>query len=125
MKMSDRFDLPLKFKSTPFLKDNSGESPIYSQFVFNDLDDNDRVDRAKYACHAINNHDRMVEEIAELRASEADLVNRNEDLLCIIDDLTRIARALDKPEKHTNSQHKRAKRDLCKLLAKLNQEGEE
>ena len=71
------------------------------------------------------NYDRMVEEIAELKFSEVDLVNRNEDLLCIIDDLTRIARALDKPERHTNSQHKRAKRDLRKLIEKLNQEVEE
>ncbi|AUS00747.1 coil containing protein [Vibrio phage 1.278.O._10N.286.54.E8] len=83
----------------------------------------DKLKDAERGAKIINNHDRMMKEIAELKFSEVDLVNRNEDLLCIIDDLTRIARALDKPERHTNSQHKRAKRDLRKLIEKLNQEG--
>ena len=67
MKMSDKFDLPLRFNSTPFLKDDSGERPIYFQFVFNDLDDGSRIARAKFACHAINNYDRITEENAKLR----------------------------------------------------------
>lgn len=74
MKMSDVFDLPVKSSSSnPFIRDSSGGSPIYSQSVFNDLGDNERIARAQSISVAINNHDKLVDALLAITSDYVQL----------------------------------------------------
>jgi hypothetical protein len=71
MKMSDAFKLPMVCED--------GDGFIYSKDLRHSIqfDDSDThmMDHKKAVTHAINNHDRMIDEIAELR--DALLIARN------------------------------------------------
>lgn len=65
MKMSDVFNLPLDFGDwMVFSKPYNTDWTIESQ---TDEIECSSEEEAKHVAHAINNHDRMVEEIAELK----------------------------------------------------------
>lgn len=71
MKMSDVFELPMVCEE--------GDGYLYSNdlrysIVFDDSDLNMMTQKQSVA-HAINNHDRMVEEIAELKGAVVELLD--------------------------------------------------
>lgn len=119
MKMSDKFRLPVFYECDPLSEvakfsawHGDGEICKSLFLAFDDCD-------ADLICKAINNHDRMVEEIAELRGALKLLIGKGVDLLNVED----VSDEEDAASVHANFNDAIIKSE--QLLAKLNQEGEE
>ncbi|CAM0007001.1 hypothetical protein VPHK373_0010 [Vibrio phage K373] len=106
MKMSDVFCLPMVQGSIVLM---SNDHRYVIEFDASDSNYGEQID---HVAHAINNHDRMVEEIAELKGKLLEHKEFNELMHSMPTDWT-IKRSI---ELHKETE---------KLLAKLNQEGEE
>lgn len=110
MKMSDKFQLPVFYECDPLSEvakfsawQGNGEICKSLFLAFDDCD-------ADLICEAINNHDRMVEEIAELKGAIEKI-----NLACVSYYGHGVGKILNDEDG----------KSLCKLLDKLNQEGEE
>ncbi|AUR87851.1 hypothetical protein NVP1105O_08 [Vibrio phage 1.105.O._10N.286.49.B4] len=110
MKMSDKFRLPVFYECDPLSEvakfsawHGDGEICKSLFLAFDDCD-------ADLICKAINNHDRMMEEIAELKGA-IETINT----ACIFTYGHGVGKILSDEDG----------KSLCKLLDKLNQEGEE
>ncbi|AUR98848.1 hypothetical protein NVP1256O_09 [Vibrio phage 1.256.O._10N.286.45.F8] len=118
MKMSDKFQLPVFYECDPLSEvakfsawQGNGEICKSLFLAFDDCD-------ADLICEAINNHDRMVEEIAEFR--EALPVIKQ----MIFSMKTNAHTFSNENVEEVSREGRAAMRLIDKLLAKLNQEGE-
>ncbi len=118
MKMSDVWNQPITYG----IYENASVAGNVLPMGFGMLFNNEEPARA--IVHAVNNHDRMVEEIAELKSHLGNLVTESIALAQFKNDTLRgniRSTDLDEPEWHDYQTIGEA----GAYLAKLNQEGEE
>ncbi|AUR84018.1 coil containing protein [Vibrio phage 1.047.O._10N.286.55.F2] len=112
MKMSDVWNKELTYGTYNNAYVGSSKLSVGFGMLFNN------EEPAIAICHAVNNHDRMADEIAELRDSESKLVNETEDLKCEIEDLRNALSVLSDADNHSVSQVRMAMRKSRELLNK-------
>ncbi len=112
MKMSDVFDGEVVQDGDALLAKGYGELADFSGYK----------KEARYVAHAVNNHDRMVEEIAELKDSVDSLKKDRSSAISLMSKSWQHG-AEDRPMILTSFVEMANKQ--FELLAKLNQEGEE
>ncbi len=119
MKMSDLFELPMVVDGYSVESQPSIPTGCVVELV-SDIECDSGRD-AKYVAHAINNHDRMVEEIAELKGLVDSLKKDRSSAISLMSKSWRHG-AEDRPMILTSFVEMANKQ--FESLAKLNQEGE-